>query len=156
MNSASVISNASPLIALSQLDHLDLLEQFFHTVIIPPAVADEISPTVHLPAWIEKRSLSQPIGPRILSASLGPDESEAISLALETGARLVILDERAGRRLARGLGLSIIGVLGVLLMGKRRGLLPAMKPCLDRLLEYEFRISPALYERVLRDAGEIG
>ena len=85
---------------------------------------------------------------------MGPGESEAISLALEVDARLVILDERAGRRLAQSLGLPIIGTLGVLLMGKRRGILPAMKPYLDRLIEFGFHISPALYERVLRDAGE--
>jgi predicted nucleic acid-binding protein len=46
MTSAPVVSNASPLIALEQIDHLELLEQLFGTVLIPPAVVHEVAPTV--------------------------------------------------------------------------------------------------------------
>lgn len=154
MNLSSVVSNASPIIALAQIGYLDFLAQIFQTVIIPPAVATEISPSVIRPPWIELQNLSQPIGPQILRASLGPGESETISLALEMNAGLVILDERAGRRLAHSLGLPVIGTLGVLLNAKRRGLLTSIKPCLDQLLEFDFHISPALYDRILQDANE--
>lgn len=154
VTSAPVISNASPLIALQQIDHLQLLELLFGAIVIPPAVAREVAPSVALPAWIGQQGLSQPIGPRILSASLGPGESETISLALETGARLVILDDRPARRLAQALHLSIVGTLGILLAAKRRGLLVAIGPCLDTLLQHGFRITPSLYENVLSAAGE--
>jgi predicted nucleic acid-binding protein len=116
-----VVSNASPLIALAQIDHLDLLEKLFFAILIPPAVVREITPTVTLPDWIIERALAQTIGPQILQASLGPGESEAISLALEVSSRWVILDERPARRLAQALGVPVIGTLGVLLASKRRG-----------------------------------
>ena len=154
MSSAPVISNASPLIALEQIAHLQLLQELFSAVLIPPAVVRETAPTVTLPAWVTERALTQPIGPQILRASLGPGESETISLALEVGARWVILDERPARRLAYALGLPVIGTLGILLASKRRGLLTDVRPCMDALVNFGFRISPDLYDLVLADAGE--
>jgi uncharacterized protein len=153
MSIAPVVSNASPLIALEHIGHLDLLESFFSEILIPPAVLREVG-TLSLPTWITERTLTQPIGPRILNASLGAGESEAISLALEVNARLVILDDRPARRLAQAISLPIIGTLGILLAAKRRGLLPAVRPCLDALMSFNFRIAPDLYSSVLRDAGE--
>ena len=156
MSSAPVISNASPLIALEQIGHLDLLKGLFSAVLIPPAVIREVAPTVTLPAWVSERALTQPIGPQILRIALGPGESEAISLALEIGAQWVILDERPARRLAQALRLPVIGTLGVLLASKRRGLLTAVRPCMDALVNVGFHISPGLYDLVLADAGESG
>jgi predicted nucleic acid-binding protein len=98
--------------------------------------------------------MTQPIGPVILGASLGPGESETISLALELQARLVILDDRPARRLAQALNLPVIGTLGVLLAAKNRGFLRAVKPSLDSLLQNDFRIGPSLLEQVLRGARE--
>jgi predicted nucleic acid-binding protein len=154
MSSAPGISNASPLIALEQIGHLDLLKGLFSAVLIPPAVAREISPTVRLPAWVSERAPAQPIGPQILRIALGPGESEAISLALEIGAQWAILDERSARRLAQALGPPVIGTLGILLASKCRGLLPAVRPFLDALVNCGFHISPDLYNLVLADAGE--
>jgi len=149
-----VVCNASPLIALDQIGHLDLLEKLFSTILIPPAVTREAVPTVTLPDWINEHTLTQPIGPQILHASLGPGESEAISLALEVSARWVILDDRPARRIAEALGLPVIGTLGILLACKRRTFLSAVRPHLDTLLNFGFRISPDLYDLVLIDAGE--
>lgn len=149
-----VASNSSPLIALEQIGHLDLLQRLFSEVLIPPAVARETASTVALPVWIAERTLAQPIGPQILRASLGPGESEAISLAIEVGVRWVILDDRPARRLAQALGLPVIGTLGVLLASKRKGFLTAIRPCVDALVNLDFRIDPDLYEHVLADAGE--
>jgi predicted nucleic acid-binding protein len=154
MSSAPVISNASPLIALEQIGHLDSLKGRFSVILTPPAVAREIAPTVRLPAWVSERAPAQPIGPQILRTALGPGESEAISLALEIGAQWVILDERPARRLAQALVLPVIGTLGILLASKRQGLLPAVRPFLDALVNCGFHISPGLYNLVLADAGE--
>ena len=154
MTSLPVISNASPLIALEQIGHLGLLKGLFSAVLIPPAVAREIAPTVTLPAWVSEYAVTQPIGPQILRTALGPGESEAIALALEIGAQWVILDERPARRLAQALGLPVIGPLGVLLASKHRGLLPTVRPCVDALVNFGFHISPGLYDLVLADAGE--
>ena len=154
MTPSPVVSNSSPLIALTQIGRLDLLQSLFGTLWIPPGVALEIAPSVTLPDWMEQRPLTQRVGPLILGASLGLGESEAISLALETNARLLILDDRPARRLAHALQVPMIGTLGILLRAKRLGSLSEVKPCLDALLSYDFHIATALYEQVLRDAGE--
>ncbi len=155
MSSSLVVSNASTLIALDQVDHLDLLQHLFPVLVIPPAVAEEIAPTVVLPSWIKTRSLTQPIGPLILATSLGPGESAALSLGMEVDAGRVILDERAARRCAQSLEMPVIGTLGILAAARRRELIPAIRPLLDELLKHDFRVATALFERVLRDAGEL-
>lgn len=154
--SGQIICNASPLIALAQIDKLWLLETLFQRIVVPPAVIREISPTVpSIPPWIEQKAITQPIGPRILATSLGAGEREAISLALELETRWLILDERPARRFAQALGLPVIGTLGLLLGAKQRQLLDQIKPLLDRLAQHDFRLSTALYERILLDAGEL-
>ena len=75
-------------------------------------------------------------------------------MALETKAKLVVLDERPARRLAQALHLPVIGTLGILLAAKRRQLLVSIGPSLDALLQHDFRIAPSLYENVLSAAGE--
>ena len=143
MTSALIVCNASPLIALKQIGRLDVLEQLFDSLLIPPAVAYEISPTVPtLPAWITQQALTQAIGPQILAASLGRGESETISLALEVNAKLIVLDDRPARRLAQALRLPVIGTLGILLAARQQNLTPALRPCVDALLQHDFRIAP--------------
>ena len=154
MSSQPIVSNSSPLIAFKQIGHFELLRKLVGPIIVPPAVSREVAPTVSLPGWIEIRTLTQPVASMVLRASLGAGESEAISLAIEVKARLLLLDDLAARRLAMGLHLPIIGTLGLLLAAKRNSLLKAVKPSLDKLLGYEFRVSTELYDRVLRDAGE--
>jgi uncharacterized protein len=154
MKPSLVISNSSPLIALSQIEHLNLLEKLFTNVLVPSAVVQEVSADIILPAWIIEHKLTQQVGPRILRASLGPGESEAISLAIEINAELVILDDLPARRLANILELPIIGTLGILLASKRYGFLTAVKPCIDALIDFDFRISYDLYKQVLLDAEE--
>lgn len=150
----SIVSNASPLIALEQLSRLDLLEKIFGSVLVPPAVIREVAPTVTLPEWFVKQTLSQEVGSQILSASLGAGESEALSLAVELRASLLILDERPARRLAGALGIPVLGTLGLLLKAKSLGLIPKLKPQLELLLKHDFRMSSLLYGRVLKSAGE--
>src|SRR5437868_8214910 len=149
MTAGQVVCNASPLIALERIGRLELLRHLFGPVLVPPAVVRETAPALVLPSWIAEQPLGRPVDPRIVLASLGAGESETVSLALEVGAAWVILDERPARRLAQGLGLTVIGTLGVLLAGKRRGLVGDVKPHLDALLQQGFYTSPRLYQQVL-------
>ena len=151
----AVISNSSPLIALTQIGRLDLLQQLHPLVLIPPAVAREVEPTVPaLPGWLVVQALSQPRQPHTVSASVGPGEHEVISLGLELRAERLILDEQPARRLATSLGLRVIGTLGLLLAAKDRGLLTQVAPELDRLLAVRFFMDQELCDRVIRQAGE--
>ena len=90
----------------------------------------------------------------LLRNELDQGESEALVLAKELGAVRILIDERLARRKARSVGLTVTGTLGVLLMAKEAGLIPAVRPLLDSLSETPFRMSENLYRRVLRMAGE--
>jgi predicted nucleic acid-binding protein len=83
-------------------------------------------------------------------------EAEAIALALELKADELLIDERLGRRETVRLGLSITGILGVLLIAKNRGLVSKVKPIMESLIsQANFRISHQLYEEVLQTANEL-
>lgn len=151
----AVISNSSPLIALCQIGRLDLLGQLHPQILIPPAVAKEVEPTIaRLPGWVEVKPLRLPPRPDTVSGSIGPGEHEVISLGLELSAVRPILDERPARRLAASLGLAVIGTIGLLLAAKDRGLLAKIRPELDRLLTARFFMDQELYDRAITLAGE--
>jgi predicted nucleic acid-binding protein len=151
----AVVSNSSPLIALAEIEHLPLLARLFESILIPPAVAAEIAPTISThPAWLRVERLKTPIRPDVMRPSLGTGEREALSLAAELAAEWLIVDDLAARRIARELHLRVTGTLGVLLAAKRRGLIPLLRPVLDRLLEKSFFLSPQLYAELLALAGE--
>ena len=121
-------------------------------MLVPPAVAREfVRP---LPDWLQVRNLNQPVATQILSASLGQGESEALALALESKADLILLDDRAARRLATALGIPLLGTLGLLLLAKGAGLIPNVRSRIEALRSLPFHISPRLYEAVLKTAGE--
>lgn len=148
------MSNSSVLIALSQIGRLELLRQLFGQIRIPPAVRQETRRSIDPVDWILETSLKQNIGPPILQASLGDGESEAIGLALELRARLVLLDDLPARRLAESLGLPVTGTVGVLLTAKRQGHLATIRDCLDALERHDFWLSENLRNHILTEAGE--
>jgi uncharacterized protein len=81
---ALVVADASVLIALGQIGQLPLLERLFGEVVIPPAVAREVvRGGPQLPGWVRTRTLLWQLDARVVEASLGDGETEAISLALE-------------------------------------------------------------------------
>ncbi len=161
-----VVSDTSPLSNLAIVGRLSLLREIYNTVIIPQAVAEELAnardeaqqiEAVLSLDWIEVRQATnlELIAMLRNDALLDRGEAEAIALALELNADELLIDERLGRREATLLGLSIIGVLGVLLIAKRRGLIRAVQPVIDALIaQAGFRVSSKLYEEVLNAAGE--
>jgi predicted nucleic acid-binding protein len=95
--------------------------------------------------------------PAVLAANSDLDHGEiaALALALERGIADVLIDEKAGRAAALALGLHVSGLLGVLIEGKQRQLVPALSPLLDTLtVGARFWIDARLRERVLRNVGE--
>ena len=92
---------------------------------------------------------------RILLLQLHSGEAEAIALATDLKADIVLIDEQEGRQLASKAGLAVTGVLGALLRAKRRGEIAAVKPEIDLLRsKARFFVSPLLEAKVLVAAGE--
>lgn len=156
-----VIINNTPLVALWTLDRLDLLGDLFGTVWLPTAVASEFR-AIHRTArqqaltesdWLQTASLSDPRH-ALTYTGLDQGEAEVLALAVEHKARLVIIDERKGRRCARRLGLPLTGTLGVLLLAKEDGLITAVAPLVKQLLDEGLYFSPELVSRTLTLAGE--
>jgi hypothetical protein len=87
--------------------------------------------------------------------ALDPGESEAIALALQLKAPVLLMDEADGRAAAAREGLTTIGAVGVLLQAKHLGLIPAVVPLIERLRdETRFFVSPKLLAQLRRQAGE--
>lgn len=160
-----VVSDTSALCNLAIVDHLWLLEALYESVIVPDVVASElaaannpaISAILKL-AWIQIKFLTNPQLANQLQQERGLDagEANAIVLALELQADDLLIDERLGRQEAVRLGLSIIGILGVLLVAKQKRLIPHVQPVMDTLINQAgFRVSSQLYQRVLALAQEL-
>ncbi len=148
------VVNSSPLVVFERIGQFDLLRVLLNRLIIPPAVRREVFGAKQLPDWIEERALSQPLASRIASARLGAGEREAIALALEMQATLLVLDDLAARRLAQSLRILIIGSLGLLLKAKQAGLIPAVRPLMEAMQSDEFHISDGLFAGILAAADE--
>jgi hypothetical protein len=150
-----VVSDASPLIALSSANRLDLMQLLFDTVIIPVSVRDEVMGSaakiaVELPSFIRVEPLAAELPVRFLKLNLHAGESEAIALALERGIQGIILDDKQARETADELGLKVIGTLGLLILAKRKGFLSEVRPIMTQIIEQvNFRIAPSVLNRAL-------
>jgi predicted nucleic acid-binding protein len=151
-----VVSNTSPLIAFSEIEQLDLLRRLFASVLIPPAVAAEVAPSLPtLPSWIEVRQLARPVPDVVHRRALGPGEREALALAIEARPGRLIVDDLAARRLANALNLPVIGTLGVLIAAKQAHLIDSVRSHVDRLVGRGFFVSDNLHRDLLRAAEEL-
>jgi len=159
-----VVSDTSPLNYLILTGYVHLLEALYGRIIIPRAVWDELlkpgapAPVREwadgLPAWAEVREPAAPDA----ALNLDPGERDAITLALELQADLVLLDERRGRREAAKRGLAVTGTLGVLDAAAGRGLVE-LPEAVARLRQTTFRVPPSLLQELLgrgreREEGE--
>ncbi|MDP3039904.1 MAG: DUF3368 domain-containing protein [Deltaproteobacteria bacterium] len=160
-----VVSNSSVLINLARIGKLDLLHELYGELVIPEAVWQEVviegagqpgTDEVKAAAWIKKHVITNKQLLHALQQDLDAGEAEAIALASEVKAELLLMDERLGRETAHHLGLRYIGLIGVLIEARHKGLISAVKPHLDALRDMAgFRIRDELYLRVLRDEGEV-
>jgi hypothetical protein len=153
-----VVSDTSPVSSLVQIGHGELLQKLFGTVCIPVAVRDELV-RFHatLPSFVEVRDVVDRARVNSFMPSLDLGEAEAIVLAIEAHADHLLIDERRGRSIAMQAGIPIIGLLGVLLLAKERGLISAVSECIFGLqTQAGFYVSEALIQRAPEAAGESG
>ncbi len=157
-----VVSDTSPILSLALIGRLELLRDLYGTILIPDAVRWEIVATGQSGAgevaqvdWIIIRPIEHDIVLKLLLREVDRGEAEAIGLALQSNADVLLIDERKARHLAAYLELGVAGLLDVLQEAKRRQLITSVKPVLDELIaRARFRLSPKLYQRTLFIAGE--
>lgn len=158
----TLVVNSGPLISLARIGRLDLLPALFDEVVAPRAVFEEVTRDPKLPgaaeiakaAWLRIIELADRDAVDRLQVWLDAGESEVLVLARDMKGTAAI-DERRGRALASALGVPQTGTVGILILAKRRGLIPALTPLLDELGARGIHLSSRLYDDARRLVGEL-
>ena len=160
-----IVADTGPLIALARAGRLDLLRRLYRRILIPPTVHGELAIGSGRPVatalagaltagWICVQSVANRQTVLELGQLLDRGEAEAIALAEQLDARFLLIDEAAGRQIARRRGVSVTGVAGVLSAAKASGAVVAVRPIIEGLSNAGYRLSPRLVSSVLERAGE--
>ena len=158
-----VLSDASPLIALSLIDRLDLLHSLFGRITITEVVRSEVLEGGTKPGQAAIATAIQGKQIRVIADEwpepnlLQLDEGEASTLRAAIHLKvpcLVLIDERAGRAVARELGIPHTGTVGLIVQAKRRGLGPSARTTFEQLLAKGFRVAAETIREALAQAGE--
>ena len=159
-----VVSDTSPLTNLAAIGQFDLLRRLYAEIHITDGVWDELNAegkrwpgaeNVAAAKWVRRHTTQNKTLVKALRRDLDWGEAESIALALELDATLLLLDEKEGRHIAERLGLHVVGVVGVLLEAKTKGVIDRMRPHLDALRQTAgFFMSESVYQRALVLANE--
>ena len=154
-----VIADTGPLHYLVLIEAIELLPALFGAVLVPEAVRAELDHTetpmvvrrwiAASPPWLSVRPAEESMMRESFGASgLDEGEREALVLATQMQASLILMDDRAGVAFARAAGFSVMGTLGILDLGARRGLVD-LAAAIIRLRQTNFRCRPSLIEDLL-------
>lgn len=156
-----VVCDTTPIICLLKIGRLELLRALYGSIAVPKAVLSEVEQGKAKGFYQDFKTLDwvrvMPVQSKNLLkrlSDLDAGEAEAIALAMETKARLIILDERMGRHRAKELGLKVTGTLGVLLRAKSEGLIGKLAPVLSELMGKDVWLDDRLVSEILKRAGE--
>ena len=156
-----VVSNTTPIISLLKIGKLEILKDLYKEIYIPQEVFSEIEAGKHKKYYLNLLELEwvkiEQIQDRKSIAyflDLDKGEAEAIVLATESEADLILLDESLGRFHAKHAGLRVTGTIGILVKAKKQGLISELKPLILELKEKGVWLSESLIERILELANE--
>ncbi len=144
------VVNSTCLISLERIGQLGLLQALFEPIVVPPKVYEEFGGSVE---WLHVQAPQNAALVTTLSQLVDDGEAQALALACELSA-LLILDDRKARRWAKRLGIRVLGTIGVLLRAKNHHLIPAVRPHMEALKSAGFYLSPELEQEVLRLTNE--
>jgi predicted nucleic acid-binding protein len=162
----ATVSDTSPISNLAFIERLSLLKSQFQEVYIPEAVLAELGRMPNPEArslieqalhsgWLRCRAVTNKRLAVALTGDLDDGEAEAIVLATEIGAEVLLIDEKEGRNFARQAGIPVRGVLGVLIRAKATGDIRSVKAEINALRDRaRFFVAPLLEAEVLRSVGE--
>ncbi|MGI9249587.1 MAG: DUF3368 domain-containing protein [Pseudohongiellaceae bacterium] len=157
-----IIVNASPLIFLSRSNHLGLLKSFADEVWIPEPVAEEISQRGRRDITVQAINntsylIMQPVGDipaSVLEWRLGIGESSVLALGVAYPGTEVIIDDLVGRRCADSLGIPVRGTLGLVLIAKKRGVIPEARSVIEDMMNNGLYLSKKVLNLALQRVGE--
>jgi predicted nucleic acid-binding protein len=157
-----VIADTGPINYLILVGHIDILPVLFQRVILPAVVSNELKhrkapPVVqqwiaHPPVWAEIHRTPHAHDPAMEKLDAG--EEDAIALALELHADLILMDDQAGVRIARNKGFRVAGTLAILAMAAARGLLN-LGEAFDRIKLTSFHYKQEVMDRFLADVSRM-
>ncbi|ADT85041.1 DUF3368 domain-containing protein [Thermococcus barophilus] len=158
-----VVSDSGPLIALAKIGKLNVLMELFGQITIPRAVWIEVvergkgkpgSDEVKNANWIKVIEVEDKLSVEILRKEIEIGEAEAIVLAKELNANLIILDEKIPRIIAKSLGLTVVGSLAILFIAKKRGIIGEdLDLLINELRTKGVRFSDKVIEELRRMCG---
>ena len=152
MPEITVIADTSCLIALTNINALDLLKNLYTEVIVSEEIALEYGEP--LPSWIKVETVKNLKYLQLLENLLDRGEASAIAIALDLEHVLLILDDLKARKIAEKLGFKITGTLGILIKARKSGLINQVRPYLEKLQTAGFRISTAIEDELLKLCDE--
>ena len=147
-----IIADTSCFIILNYIDELDILNALYGTIYTTIDIAIEYGET--LPDWVEILSVKDKQKQHLLEMQIDKGESSAIALALETPNCTVILDDFKARKIATYLALNYTGTIGIIIRAKLNGIIPSIKPIIEKIKQTNFRISKELEVQALIEAKE--
>lgn len=157
-----VIMNASPIICMMKAGITGILPILFKDILVPEEVKREIlvkggttlkSEVSASYQWLRPVN-DIVIAPQVASWDLGQGESAVISFALENPDFWAVIDDREARRCATALHCRHTGTLGIIVLAKRRGIIPSIRAYIERLKEAGLWLSDELIDQVCRMSGE--
>ena len=149
----TIISDTSCFIILTNIGELELLRKVYGQIVTTPEIAAEFGEP--LPEWVEIAEAKDKYRQTILELQIDKGESSAIALALETPDSVVILDDYKARRIAERLGITFTGTIGVIIKAKLNGIIPSIKPIIEKIKQTDFRLSDELELLALKEANEL-
>ena len=160
----AVVINASPLITLFRSGQADLLPRLFTHIVVPEAVWQEVV-LDEWEAWADRaarelRKQSWPVraevtsSPRVAAWELGAGETAVLSHALANPPLRAMIDDMDARRCAKTLNIPMLGTGGLLVLAKRRGLLPSVGEGIAKLRDAGLWLSDEIVQILKTQAGE--
>lgn len=157
------VTDTTPLNYLVLIHAVEMLPKLLERVLIPPSVKAELSDSqapaavrawvAQPPAWVQVVAVRNASDPSLVH--LDPGERDAIVLAEEQNAALLLMDERDGATTARSRGLQVVGTLGILDSAAARGWID-LAAMFDRLRETSFRSPSGLMASLLDQDAKRG
>ena len=148
----TIIADTSCFIILTNIGEIDLLHKIYGEITTTIDIAIEFGET--LPEWVEIVSVKDKYRQQLLEIQIDKGESSAIALAMEIPNNTAILDDYKARKIASQLGINFTGTLGIIIKAKLKGIIPSIKPFLEKIKQTNFRLSVELELQALKEARE--